>query len=172
MKKILLFIAVITIAAACNKTTTTPTTPTSPTNNTGCGDGMICFKLDGNSISAAGGGYELADTNLFVKYEDNTVQLSIDVFGKTTGNYNVTDARKQGNGRIYYFPEANKPTGPMYMAETGSMNITEYDATNKTLSGTFSATLYLYDDTGMTFTKTDSLVITEGTFTKIKVPKI
>ncbi len=172
MKKTLLIITVIIIAISCKKTTTTPTTPTNPTNNSGCGGGMICFKLDGTSISAVGGGYELSDTNLFVKYEDKTVQLSLDVFGKTTGNYNVNDARKQGNGRIYYFPDANTPTGPMYMAETGNMNITEYDASGKKLSGTFSATLYLYDNNAKTFTKSDSVVITEGTFTKVSVPKI
>lgn len=171
MKNAFSFLAIICIAVACKKNTTTPTT-TPPISSTGCGDGYICYTLDGSSISKKGSGYELSDTNLFVKYEDNTVQLSIDIFGKTTGNYNVTDIRKQGNGRIYYFPDANAPAGPMYMAETGNMHITDYDAANKTLSGTFSATLYRYNNSGNTFTKTDSVVITDGTFTKISVPKI
>lgn len=171
MNKAFASLAIICIAVACKKTTTTPTA-TTPPSSTGCGDGYICFTLDGSNISEKGSGYELSDTNLFVKYEDNTVQLSIDIFGKSTGNYNVTDARKQGNGRIYYFPDANTPTGPMYIAETGNMNITGYDATNKTLSGIFSATLYRYDNSTSTFTKTDSVVIKDGTFTKINVPKI
>ncbi|MCB9046587.1 MAG: hypothetical protein H6550_10685 [Chitinophagales bacterium] len=171
MKKYIAIGVIALSTISCNKTTTT--TPSTPTNNSGgCGDGMICFKRDGTSISKAGGGYELADTNLFVKYEDNNVQLSIDVFGKTTGNYNVTDIRKQGNGRIYYFPDANNATGPMYMSETGTLNITSYDATAKKLSGTFSATLYKYDNDNHTFTKTDSVVISEGTFTTISVQKI
>lgn len=154
-------------AVACNKSTSEPTTPT--TVNTGCGDGYICFNMDGTDISKMAGGYELSDTNLFVKYEDGDKQLSIDIFGKTTGAYTVSHKRKAGLARIYYFPDN---TGKQYMAETGSLNVDAYDASAKKLSGSFSATLYLFDNNAETFTKTDSIVIKDGEFTTVSVPKI
>jgi len=168
MKKAITFLALCAFAVACNKTTTTPPATTTPA---GCGDGFICFKLNGTEISKAGGGYELSDTNLFVKYEEGAKQLSIDIFGKTTGSYTVTNKRKQGNGRIYYFPTTST-SDTFYMAETGSLNISAYDAANKKITGTFSATVYKYKGDTEAFIKTDSFVITEGKFTNIAVPKI
>ena len=169
MKKVVTFMALCAFAVACNKTTTTP--PTTTPTPTGCGDGYICFKLNGTEISKAGAGYELSDTFLFVKYEEGAKQLSIDIFGKNTGNYNVTHKRKQGNARIYYYPTTST-SDTSYMAETGTLNISAYDAANKKISGTFSATVYKYKGDTEAFLKTDSFVITEGKFTNIAVPKI
>lgn len=113
----------------------------------------------------------MSDTNLFVKYEDGGKQLSIDIFGENTGNYSVSSIRKQGNGRIYYFP--SQSSGTIYfMAETGKVEVTAYDATNKKVSGTFSGTLYNYDGSTEKFIKTDSIKITDGKFTTVSVPKI
>lgn len=168
MKKAIIFLAICGFAVACNKTTTTPPATTPPA---GCGDGFICFKLNGTEISKTGAGYELSDTFLFVKYEEGAKQLSIDIFGKNTGSYIVTNKRKQGNGRIYYYPTTSS-SDTSYMAETGTLNISAYDAVNKKISGTFSATVYKYKGDTETFLKTDSFVITEGKFTNIGVPKI
>lgn len=167
MKKLSLILMVAVSLTACKKSTTstTPTTPVTPT--TGCGDGNICFKLDGTAISKMAGGYDLSDTMLFVKYEEGSKQLSLDIFGKTTGSYNVSDVRKVGNARIYYFPDNNK----MYMAETGTFNVSAYDAANKTVSGSFSGTLYEYDNNNNTFNKSSSVEIKDGEFVKVSVPK-
>lgn len=172
MKKSFIFVGIVSLLLSCDKTTTTPSnnTPT-PTPTAGCGDGFICFNLGGTDISKAAGGYELSDTNLFVKYEEGTKQLSIDIFGKTTGNYNVSNIRKQGNGRIYYFPSQSS-NSIYFMAQSGSINVSAYDASAKKLTGTFSGTLYNYDGNTETFLKTDSVIIKDGKFTTVSVPKI
>ncbi|MEZ5017469.1 MAG: hypothetical protein R2800_10495 [Flavipsychrobacter sp.] len=168
MRHITTIIAIFIIAlASCTKKETTPTNNNS--NNTGCVDGYICFTLDGANISKQAGGYELADTFLFVKYEEGNKQLSIDIFGKNTGSYNVTDIRKVGNGRLYYFPAGS--SGKMFMAEMGLLNISSYDATNRKVSGTFSGTLYEYDNNNGTFDKNNSVEIKNGEFNKVSVPK-
>lgn len=169
MKRTLLLVAILALALSCKKTTTTNpgNSNNNNNNNNGCGDGFICFNLDGDGISKQGGGYEFSDTFLFVKYEEGTKQLSIDIFGQNSGNYNVNDKRKKGNARIYYFPAANN----MYMAETGSLNVASYDAANRKITGSFSGTLYKYDSNSETFTKTDSLVIKDGKFTSVILTK-
>ena len=171
MKKILILTIALASFAACKKDETTPAN--TPNNNTptGCGDGMICFNLNGTDISKTAGGYELADTFLFVKYEEGQKQLSIDIFGKTTGDYPVSEVRKKGNARIYYFNENTKGE-KYYMAPSGKLNISAYDATSKKLTGTFSGTLYLYDNATNKFDQTDSVVIKNGSFTTAPVPKI
>lgn len=158
-------IAVITFNS-CKKEEKTPAT-TTPTN-TGCQDGYVCFKLDGTSISKAGGGYVFADTFLFVKYEEGAKQLSIDIFGNTTGNYSISDVRKKGNARVYWFPDN---TDKMYMSSKGSFNVSDYNATDMKVTGTFSGTLYKYDNNNNTFTMTDSVVISDGYFTKVLLTK-
>ena len=172
MKKLVLVIIASCVLFSCDKTTTEPRkTDNKDTTAKGCGDGYICFKLDGTEISKQAGGYELSDTNLFVKYEDGGKQLSIDIFGKNTGNYSVSSIRKQGNGRIYYFPEQSSGT-IYFMAETGKVEVNAYDAANKKVTGTFSGTLYNYDGSTDKFIKTDSIKIADGKFTTVSVPKI
>ena len=159
-----LFYVVIAVFSCSKKDPATPSNNNNNGNNTTtCKDGYVCFNLDGTDISKPGAGYVLADTQLFVKYEEGAKQLSLDIFGKNTGNYNVSDVRKVGNARIYYFPEANK----MYMAASGTFNVSAYDNSAKTVTGTFSGTLYLYDSNNNTFNKTDSMVIKNGYFTKV-----
>lgn len=172
MKKGILSILVLPLLFSCNKADNN-TTPSgnNNNNNNGCGDGYICFNIDGTEISKQGGGYELSDTNLFVKYEEGTKQLSIDIFGKNTGNYTVTDKRKSGNGRIYYFKSAGS-SDTFYIAEAGTLAITSYDASARKISGTFSGTLYNYKGDTEKFIKTDSVVIKEGQFNNIAVPEI
>lgn len=156
-----LFLTIGVYSCSKDDKTTTPTPTPTPS---ACKDGDICFTLNSTAISKAAGGYAFADTFLFVKYEEGAKQLSIDIFGNTAGNYTISDVRKKGNGRIYYFPD-NSNT--QYMASKGSMNISAYDATTRKLTGTFSGTLYKYDNNNSTFTYTDSMVITNGTFTNV-----
>lgn len=171
MRKTILFTAVVLMSAtflftACKKEDK-PTTPTNNNNNnnTGCQDGYVCFKLDGTAISKAGGGYYFADTFLFVKYEEGAKQLSIDIMGSKTGDYTVSNKQIVNNARIYWFPDNS---GLMYMSETGKLNVSAY-GTDKKISGTFSGTLYKYDSNTGNFTKSDSVVITEGYFTKVQL---
>ncbi len=167
MKKLILltFITAV-IFSACKKDETSPANNNNNNNNPGCADGSICFTLDGTDISKTAGGYVFADTFLFVKYEEGSKQLSIDIFGQKNGNYNVTDVRKADNARIYYFPNNTD----MYMAEKGNLSVSEFTADFK-ISGTFSGTLYKYDNNNNTFNKTDSVVITNGSFTKSQLVK-
>jgi hypothetical protein len=167
MKRLLFTLSVILLmAASCKKDdTTTPNNNNNNNNSTGnCQDGYVCFKLDGTDISKPGGGYVLADTFLFVKYEEGEKQLSIDIFGKKTGNYNISDKRLVGNARVYYFPQNNVT----YMSDKGNFNVSELTSGNK-ITGTFSATLYKYDSDKNTFTYTDSMVIANGSFNKIQL---
>lgn len=169
MKKLFYVCISMVLLAACkkDKTTTTPTATNNNTSNGGCGDGNVCFKLNGTQISKTGGGYLMADTFTFVKYEEGAKQLSIDIFGNTADSYTVGDKRLKGRGRIYYFPENNK----MYMSNIGSLEMTELTNDRKA-TGKFSGTLYLYNADTEKFTMTDSLVITEGFFTKVQLAKI
>lgn len=170
MKKILWILTMPLLVYSCKKTET----PSGNSNNpqpAGCGDGMICFNMDGTDISKSGAGYDLDDSTLFVKYEEGAKQLSIDIFGKTSGTYIVTDVRKKGNGRIYYFPTLSS-SDTFYMAETGKLEITAFDATSLKITGTFSGTLYKYKDGTKTFIKTDSFVVKNGTFTNVQLKKI
>jgi hypothetical protein len=162
---VLCFVYLVVLLNACKKDDPTPTTPTTPATS-GCGDGKVCFNLDNNDLSKTGAGYVFADTFIFVKYEEGTVQLSIDIFGQKTGSYNVSSIRKKDNARIYYFPDANT----MYMAETGSLSLTEFTSDYKA-TGTFSCTLYKYTSSSGTFDKSSSVVIKDGKFTKVQLVK-
>ncbi len=170
MKRIALILIAAVTLIACNKNNTDPT-PVDPIDSTanGCPDGFICFTMDGKDISKQAGGYQLADTQLFVKYEEGTAQLSLDIFGTTTGAYNVTDVRKVGNARIYYFSDGSN--GDMYMAETGNFEVTAYDASTRKVSGKFSGTLHDYDNSNSSFIKSKSVTITNGEFKNVRVPK-
>lgn len=166
MKKLFCVCICIAMLASCKKDSTSTTPVNNNNNTTGCGDGNVCFKLDGAQISKAGGGYLLADTFTFVKYEEGTKQLSIDFFGNAAGSYTVGDKRLKGRGRIYYFPENNK----MYMSSKGSLELTELTSDRKA-TGKFSGTLHRYNSDTETFIMTDSMVITEGFFTKVQLSK-
>ena len=161
----MIFTALVFCITACKKDK--ETTPDKDKNNTGCPDGSICFTLDGTSISKTAGGYYFADTFVFVKYEEGVKQLSIDIFGNTAKSYTVGDLRKTNNARIYYFPDNNNN---MYMSPKGSLSVTEL-TTDLKLTGTFSGTLYKYDDNNKTFNYSDSMVITNGSFTKAQLVK-
>ncbi len=166
MKKLLILAFSTAIFTACKKDeTTTPTTPNNNGNNTNtCKEGNICFTMDGADISKSGSGYVFADTFIFVKYEEGAKQLSIDIFGQKTGSYTVTDIRKMNNARIYYFKENND----MYMAEKGNLSISDF-STDFKLTGSFSATLYKYNNDKSTFDKSDSVTITNGSFSKVQL---
>lgn len=166
----LLFLATLSVAlvfTACKKEeNNNPGNNNNNPSGTSCADGNVCFKAAGTAISKPGSGYYLADTFLFVKYEEGSKQLSLDIFGNKTDTYTVSDKRKSGNARIYWFPENDK----MYMAEKGNFNVSELTSDNK-ITGTFSGTLYRYDSDKETFTYTDSVVIADGNFTKIQLFK-
>lgn len=152
------------LLAACNKKDDTPEPKPNPPAPASCTDGSVCFRLNGTAVSKPGSGYAFADTFSFVKYEEGAVQLSIDIFGNTAKNYTVGDQRLTDRARIYYFPDASK----MYMAKSGSLAVTEFTS-DKKISGTFSGTAYRYDSGTSTFTMSDSLTITEGSFKKIQL---
>lgn len=150
---------------SCNKNDDTPDPGNTPNPTpTTCADGSVCFKLNGTQVSKAGSGYAFADTFSFVKYEEGATQLSLDIFGNTARTYTVGEQRLAGRARIYYFPEANK----MYLAKSGSFVVSEFTA-DKKVSGSFSGTVYRYDSGTSAFTMSDSLTITEGTFTKVQL---
>ncbi len=150
---------------SCKKADDTPDpVPTPSPAPAACADGSVCFKLGGTAVSKAGGGYAFADTFSFVKYEEGAAQLSLDIFGSTARTYTVGDQQRTDRARIYYFPEADK----MYLAKSGSLVVTAF-TTDKKISGTFSGTVYRYDSNTGTFTMSDSLVITEGFFTKVQL---
>jgi hypothetical protein len=167
-RKLSLLISAFVMTAAlysCKKDNTTPGNNNNTNNNTSsCQDGYVCLKLNATDISKPGSGYYFADTFTFVKYEEGAVQLSIDIFGSTAKAYTVGDARLAGRARVYYFPDANN----MYMSHSGSFSVTEM-TTDKKASGTFSAKLYKYDSDNKTFNFSDSMSITNGSFTKIQL---
>lgn len=157
MKKQLLLFGIMALALlACKKEDEDDDTTT-----TGCQDTYVCFTLDGTDISGPGGGYFFADTNSFVKYEEGLTQLSLDIFGNSTGSYTVSEQRLSGNARIYYFDENNV----QYLAKTGTFEVTEFTS-SKVVSGTFSGTVEKYvNDTFEGETKQ----ITNGSFKKIQL---
>ena len=152
------------LAFACKKDE--ETNPSNNNSTPACADGNVCFKAGSKEVSSPGGGYYFADTFLFVKYEKGAEQLSLDIFGKNTGSYTVSNKRDKGNARIYWYPEASNQL--MYMAYTGSFNVTEL-TTDKKITGSFSGTLYKYDSNNNTYDKSDSVIIKDGYFTKVQL---
>jgi hypothetical protein len=164
----ILFLVLVIAAFSCKKDDTTPNTNNNNNNNNtaNCADGSVCFKLDGTQVSKPGAGYVWSDTSIFIKYEEGSKQLSIDIFGKAVKSYTVGDKRLVNNARIYYFPEPNK----QYMSASGSLAISEFSNDNK-VTGTFSAKLYKYNSDNSTFDYKDSMTITDGYFTKVQLVK-
>ncbi len=86
--------------------------------------------------------------------------IQLNLFGKTTGTYTITDSQTSAIGGyvlnatavgFYSTLSADVPSGQIV--------ITEYDQTNKTVSGTFQFEAYNLNEA--------KISITEGKFTKV-----
>jgi hypothetical protein len=149
---------------SCKKDETTTPANNNNNNTANCQDGYVCLKLNGTDVSKPGSGYYFSDTSCFVKYEEGTTQLSIDIFGSTAKSYTVGDVRRIDKGRVYYFPDYNTT----YMSYSGSLTVTEMTS-DKKISGTFSAKMYKYNTDNSNFNFSDSMEITNGSFTKVQL---
>ncbi|MEZ5015781.1 MAG: DUF6252 family protein [Flavipsychrobacter sp.] len=139
MKKNILFatILMMTVAIfACNKksNTTTPATPTT----TACNGMNLCFDLDGTNESHNATWKVLTNRNRIYWEEGsgNTYKnIELDVYGTTTGVYNITANPKAGEAGFQYFiTNGNKNI----QGQSGTVEVTAINGTQ--ITGKFTIT--------------------------------
>ncbi len=87
--------------------------------------------------------------------------IAITVLGEATGTYNLNPAQGQTQFTANYRPTAGMSTDSIYQAYQGVVTISELDATNKKISGTFSFKMRMVADIN------NEKDVTEGTFTSL-----
>lgn len=150
---------------ACNKTTTTPTpsSPSTPSTPT-CSGGNICFKLDGTLETYTAEWLKIGANNtaperyrIYVDMNGGAnPNIELDVFATVTGTYTVANNNPPvvNDAGFQYFEQ----NGRNIQGASGTVEITNIDNTNNTISGTFTIT---GDDNGTTYQ------ITEGNFENV-----
>ena len=164
MKYLKLFTAVTVLAiftaVACKKDTPEP--ENKPKTGV-CSGGNICFKMDGNSeVYTAEWRKIPANANsperyrIYVELIGSTPNIEMDMYGTTTGTYTVNSNNPHvaNEGDFKYF----ETTGKNIKGTSGTIEVTNIDNTNNTISGTFTVT---GDDNGTTYK------ITEGNFENV-----
>lgn len=168
MKYTRLFTAIavlgIFFAVACNKKDdNNNTNPALTTPTAVCSGGNICFKMDGNSEVYTAEWRKLPAVNgnperyrVYVEMNGSTPNIEMDMYGTTTGKYTVTsnNPHAANEGDFQYF----ETSGKNIKGTSGTIEITNIDNTNNTISGTFTVT---GDDNGTTYQ------ITEGNFENV-----
>ena len=90
----------------------------------------------------------------------NAEAIQLNLFGNTTGTYTITDSETSAVGGYVFDATAEGFYSTISAdAPTGQIIITEYDQTNKTVSGTFQFEAYNLNGV--------KIAITEGKFTKV-----
>jgi hypothetical protein len=87
--------------------------------------------------------------------------IAITVLGETTGTYNLNAPQSQLQFSANYTPKAGMSADSIYQAYEGVVTISEIDATNKKISGTFSFKMRMVTDIN------NEVNVTEGTFTSL-----
>jgi len=86
--------------------------------------------------------------------------IQLNLFGKTTGTYTITDSQTSAIGGYVLNATAEGFYSTLSAdVPSGQIVITEYDQTNKTVSGTFQFEAYNLNEA--------KISITEGKFTKV-----
>lgn len=91
-----------------------------------------------------------------------TSTLIVQLFGTTTGTYNVSLVSGGNKCTAVYTPSLLTPTDT-YASTVGKVSVTEINATNKTISGTFSFTCV---NTGMISKKIENGKFTNAKYTE------
>ena len=147
MRKHLLIVATTLVVlglftiVACNKTTTKPATPAP----TACNGALMCFKLDGTDMTystdvvwkkIAAVGTNPERYRIYWENSGGSENIEIDVYATATGTYNIK------NGNPYAVNDAAFQlwqSSGMYLAGvSGTVEITNIDNTNNTISGKFT----------------------------------
>ncbi len=171
MKKYLFIAFLVVFCFSCEKEAAlTPDETTSPLMQGGVGgrgntNARFFAKVNGENFNAQSiRGIESGNSFIIEAFKDDG-KMVLSTFGKATGTYlsssNVFN-------EISYFPDSlpgdEFRTFFLGSNSDGRIKITNYDQTNNTISGTFSG--YVVD--GL-ITPSDSLNITQGEFSNIKV---
>lgn len=165
MKRITQLLSILLIVTglfACNKDDDNNTT--TPSNNqTACNGMNLCFKLDGTEESHNAKWKVITGTGSGDRYrvlwEEGSgttyKNIEMDIYGTTTGTYNVSNSPAAGDGGFQYFSAA----GTNIVGESGTIEVTSIDNANNTISGKFTITAK--DGNGTTHQ------ITEGNFVNV-----
>jgi len=107
--------------------------------------------------------------------ETPKVDLMLEIYRKDLAKVPVTfpiDGTTD-NVKGFYYPEKMLPgTKPYYVAKSGTLTITRYDAATRTISGTFSFKGERFDPMKLKATPGDVVTITNGTFEQVTFKKI
>ncbi len=146
---------------ACKKDPPKPTTST-PTPTTVCSGGNLCFKLDGTQetytaewrkIPAVGSNPERY--RIYWEKSGGSENIEIDVYATATGTYNIkngTPYAVNDAGFQYYKGSKN------IVGQSGTVEITNIDNTNNTITGKFTVTAS---------DGTTTYQVTDGNFEKV-----
>ena len=168
-KQLLVFITTLVVSGlftlvACKKDTTTPgNNNNNPT--TVCSGGNLCFKLDGTqeTYTAEWRKIPAVGTNperyrIYWQNTDGSRNIEIDVYATATGIYNVKNGSYAANdaGFQHYHNGGKDIRGV-----SGTVEITEIDNTNNTISGKFTVSAIDNNNSDAPHE------ITEGNFEKV-----
>lgn len=176
MKKGLLVLFTTVVVAglftmvACKKDTTTPNNNNNNNNNTptACSGALMCFKLDGTDMTYSSdvvwkklpaAGTNPARYRIYWEKSGGAENIEMDVFADAVGTYNVK------KGSPYAVNDAGfqlwQSSGMYLVGVSGTVEITNIDNTNNTISGKFTITTE--DQNNSNATKQ----VTEGNFVNV-----
>ena len=161
MRKHLLIVATTLVVlglftiVACNKTTTKPATPAP----TACNGALMCFKLDGTDMTYSTDVVWKKIAAAGTNPERYRINIEIDFYATAKGTYNIK------NGNPYAVNDAAFQlwqSSGMYLAGvSGTVEITNIDNTNNTISGKFTVATEDKNNSNATHQ------VTEGNFVNV-----
>lgn len=169
-KQLLVFITTFVVTGlftlvACKKDTTTPNNNNTPT---ACNGALMCFKLDGTDMTysadvvwkkIAAIGTNPERYRIYWEKSGGSENIEIDVYATATGTYTVKNGSPYAvNDAAFQFWQNG---GKDIRGVSGTVEITEIDNTNNTISGKFTVS-------GIDKNNSDAPhEITEGNFVKV-----
>ena len=163
-KQLLVFITTLVVSGlftlvACKKD---PVKPATSTPTTVCSGGNLCFKLDGTQETYTAEWRKLTTTptryRVYWENANGSQNIEMDMYGTTVGVYNVKETGHAANDAGFqHWQNGGKNISGIY----GTIEITEIDNTNNTISGKFTVS-------GIDKNNSDAPhEITEGNFEKV-----
>lgn len=146
-KQVLVFITTLVVTGlftlvACKKDTTTPNNNNNNNNNnpaTVCSGGNLCFKLDGTQETYTAEWRKLTTTptryRIYWQNANGSQNIEMDMYGTTAGVYNVKETGHAANDAGFQYWQNG---GKDIRGISGTIEITEIDNTNNTISGKFT----------------------------------
>ncbi|MBZ0099178.1 MAG: hypothetical protein K8F30_08845 [Taibaiella sp.] len=149
---------------ACKKSTTTPNNNNNNNNNNSgaCSGGNLCFKLDGTQETYTAEWRKITGSapryRVYWESADQKQNIEIDMYGTAVGVYNVKETgHVAGDAGFQRWENGGKDIRGV----SGTIEITEVDNSNNTISGKFTVSSIDRNNSNAPHE------ITEGNFEKV-----